>query len=172
MALSVMKSWTSMDSALTVDPELQHSATTGGLTFAHDHHSPPLSPIITALRRSTTKNHTPVASPRTHHPAESLTNSESNLQGIDTILSRAPGAEPGIDPRRESSKRQYGHIHEECEIEIIDYCEEHVKFHQFEHNGDFLNFMDSKMGIRPPAIKVRWINIAVCKLVYCISQDN
>lgn len=72
-------------------------------------------------------------------------------------LHRVPGSEPGIDPRRESVKRAYAYIHEACEVEVIDYCSEHVKFRQF-GNESFLEFL--KTTERKPPMKVRWINIA------------
>jgi hypothetical protein len=73
-------------------------------------------------------------------------------------LHRIPGAEPGIDPRRESAKRAYAHIHEECEIEVVDYSAEHVSFRQF-NNNSFLEFL--KTADRKPSTKVRWINVGV-----------
>jgi hypothetical protein len=72
-------------------------------------------------------------------------------------LHRIPGAEPGIDPRRESVKRAYAYIHEECEVEVIDYAAQHVKFQQF-NNESFINFLNKTD--RSPPMKVRWINIA------------
>jgi hypothetical protein len=72
-------------------------------------------------------------------------------------LHRIPGAEPGIDPRRESVKRAYAYIHEECEVEVIDYSAEQVKFQQF-NNESFLSFLDKTD--RSPPMKVRWVNIA------------
>jgi hypothetical protein len=73
-------------------------------------------------------------------------------------LIREPGAEPGIDPRRESVKKAYAYIREKCEIEVVDYCAERVKFRQFE-NASFLEFL--KTADRAPPMKVRWINVGV-----------
>ncbi|KIM32024.1 hypothetical protein M408DRAFT_327383 [Serendipita vermifera MAFF 305830] len=114
-------------------------------------------------------------SPQHHHqelPAETppLTHLEQfqeavlkvvdNKGSVDTLVEpihRVPGSEPGVDPRRESVKRAYAYIHEACEIEVIDYCAEHVKFRQFD-NDSFLEFL--KTTDRKPPMKVRWINIA------------
>ena len=71
-------------------------------------------------------------------------------------LYRSPGAEPGIDPRRESVKRAYAYIHEECEVEVIDYSAQQVKFQQF-NNESFLSFLNNTG--RSPPMKVRWINV-------------
>jgi hypothetical protein len=71
-------------------------------------------------------------------------------------LHHIPGAEPGVDPRRESIKRAYAHIHEECEVEVIDYSAQQVKFQQF-NNESFLSFLDKTD--RSPPMKVRWINV-------------
>lgn len=73
-------------------------------------------------------------------------------------LHRLPGAEPGVDPRRESAKKAYAHIHEECEIEVVDYSAEHVRFRQY-NNSSFLEFL--KTAERNPPMKVRWINVGV-----------
>ncbi|CAG7853903.1 SubName: Full=Related to Mg2 transporter protein, CorA-like {ECO:0000313/EMBL:CCA67920.1} [Serendipita indica DSM 11827] len=70
---------------------------------------------------------------------------------------RAPGAEPGLDPRRESTNRAYAHIKEDCEIEVVDYSEDRVRFQQF-HNESFIAFL--RGCDRQPPMKVRWINIA------------
>lgn len=79
---------------------------------------------------------------------------------LDPHMVRSPGAEPGIDVRRASAIRAYRHISEECEIEVIDYSSERIKFRQFK-NRSFLEFLHSKDGTREPDMEVRWINVAV-----------
>jgi hypothetical protein len=88
------------------------------------------------------------------------TQSSTSNEHLATMLSRAPGAEPGIDPRKESAQRAYAHIHEDCEIEVIDYSSENIKFRQY-HNASFLEFLESQEGMRRPDTKVRWLNIGV-----------
>ena len=82
-------------------------------------------------------------------------------------LHRIPGAEPGIDPRRESAKRTYAHIHEECEIEVVDYSAEHVTFRQYD-NSSFLEFL--KTADRNPPMKVRWINVGVSGTLFLLVE--
>ncbi|KAF8336572.1 uncharacterized protein EI90DRAFT_3169918, partial [Cantharellus anzutake] len=72
---------------------------------------------------------------------------------------RAPGAEPGVDPRRPSTVEQYSNIHEECLIQVIDYGGAHASF-QRATNESLIHFLeDSKTSVRPVWAKVRWINV-------------
>ncbi|PVF93815.1 hypothetical protein CPB86DRAFT_766960 [Serendipita vermifera] len=96
--------------------------------------------------------------------AEAFTNIGDAHSSVETLvepLIRPPGAEPGIDPRRESVKKAYAYIKEKCEIEVIDYCAERVKFRQYE-NASFLEFL--KTADRAPPMKVRWINIGASEI--------
>jgi hypothetical protein len=69
------------------------------------------------------------------------------------------GAEPGVDPRRNSANLAYGHIHENCVIEICDYSSVHASFGKMT-NQDFVDFMnDPTASAKEPWVKVRWINI-------------
>jgi hypothetical protein len=63
--------------------------------------------------------------------------------------------------RRPAARRAYAHIHESCEIEVIDYSTERIKFRQF-NNESFLDFLQTTD--RTPPMKVRWINIGVSVL--------
>ncbi|KAG8813777.1 hypothetical protein FRC17_001431 [Serendipita sp. 399] len=76
---------------------------------------------------------------------------------VEGNLLREPGSEPGLDPRREAIHRAYAHIKEECEIEVIDYGAQNIKFRQYK-NADFLDFLAK--SDRTPSFKVRWINVA------------
>ncbi|KIY50507.1 hypothetical protein FISHEDRAFT_9157, partial [Fistulina hepatica ATCC 64428] len=70
------------------------------------------------------------------------------------------GAEPGIDPRRESADLLYGHIHQRCQIEICDYSGLRSSFGRMS-NRQFVDIMSSDMAsARDSWVKVRWINIA------------
>lgn len=72
------------------------------------------------------------------------------------------GAEPGIDPRRPAIDAAYRGIHQECEIEIVDYSAVRSTSRKM-GNSEFVDFMNtiSEDGAPPrdPWVKVRWINI-------------
>lgn len=93
---------------------------------------------------------------------DSATSNETLVDGGG----RAPGSEPGVDVRREAARRAYAHIHENCEIEVIDYCSDNIKFRQF-NNESFLDFLQTTD--RKPPMKVRWINIGVSTFGITIS---
>lgn len=72
------------------------------------------------------------------------------------------GAEPGVDPRRPAIDAAYRHIHEECEIEIVDYSSVRSTTRRL-NNVEFVSFMEANgtdVPPREPWVKVRWINIA------------
>ncbi|KAF9011264.1 magnesium transporter [Cyathus striatus] len=69
------------------------------------------------------------------------------------------GAEPGVDPRRASADLTYGHIKQDCVIEIVDYSTLRTSFGRMT-NKEFVSFMgDPEASRRDPWVKVRWINI-------------
>ena len=70
---------------------------------------------------------------------------------------RPPGSEPGVDPRRATTNAIYSHVHELCEIEVVDYSASHVEFNQYDNKG-FVQLMAQSQ--KPAWAKVRWINIA------------
>ena len=49
-----------------------------------------------------------------------------------------PGAEPGVNPRTQGTSNFYSHIHEECEIEVVDYSSTRVQVTQYDNKGDVL----------------------------------
>ncbi|CAK5278332.1 unnamed protein product [Mycena citricolor] len=72
---------------------------------------------------------------------------------------RSVGAEPGIDPRRASAQAQYGHIQEDCVIEVVDYSVARTSFGRMT-NREFVRYMaDDGACARESWVKVRWINI-------------
>lgn len=147
-----MDSITIQEQQRPASPELTASPT------QEQHHVAPTS--LTRLASARKRAVATATSPRTTALTTRSSTSNAENEQLDTMLSRAPGAEPGIDPRKESAQRAYGHIHEDCEIEVIDYSSENIKFHQF-HNTSFLEFLESKEGVRQPDTKVRWLNIGV-----------
>ncbi|KDR85830.1 hypothetical protein GALMADRAFT_51400 [Galerina marginata CBS 339.88] len=71
------------------------------------------------------------------------------------------GAEPGVDPHRPEVDAAYSHIHEDCEIEIMDYSAVRNTSRNM-NNAQFVEFMNvDSEGLPPrdPWVKVRWINI-------------
>lgn len=75
------------------------------------------------------------------------------------------GAEPGVNPRRDSSIARYSHFKQECLIDVIDYDSDDASFERL-GNADFINMMNDGYAKVPhgepdPHPKaVRWINIA------------
>jgi hypothetical protein len=75
------------------------------------------------------------------------------------IARRGAGAEPGIDPRRSSAVLQYGHIRQQCVIELCDYSSVRQSFGRMTNN-EFVRLMqDPVANKRESWVKVRWINI-------------
>jgi hypothetical protein len=69
------------------------------------------------------------------------------------------GAEPGVDPRRESAFLTYGHIKEKCLIEVADYSSVRSSFGRMT-NKQFIELMqDERASAKEPWAKVRWINV-------------
>jgi len=76
------------------------------------------------------------------------------------FTTRGIGAEPGVDPRRDSANLAYGHIRENCVIEVCDYSSVRSSFGKM-NNKEFVEFMnDAAASAKEPWVKVRWINIA------------
>ncbi|KAH8825542.1 magnesium transporter [Flagelloscypha sp. PMI_526] len=96
-----------------------------------------------------------------------FTRSQSNHEALSDILSSIPehegiGAEPGIDPRDKRNFEQYGHILQDCIVEVVDYSVEKVHARKFEKNHDFVLFlrMEPPVLSLPSTAPVRWINVA------------
>ncbi|KAM5539863.1 hypothetical protein V8D89_006366 [Ganoderma adspersum] len=69
------------------------------------------------------------------------------------------GAEPGVDPRRASAFLNYGHIRQQCLIEVNDYSTMRTSFGRMT-NAEFIRLLaDDKASVREPWVRVRWINI-------------
>lgn len=69
------------------------------------------------------------------------------------------GAEPGVNPRRASADLLYGHIRQDCVIEVVDYSAVRSSIGRMT-NREFVNLMDDPAAsAREPWVKVRWINI-------------
>ncbi len=80
-------------------------------------------------------------------------------RGSIAISSGRIGAEPGIDPRRESTSLTYGHIRQKCLIEVADYSSVRSSFGRMT-NQEFISFLeDERASAKEPWVKVRWINV-------------
>ncbi|KAG5653907.1 hypothetical protein H0H81_009499 [Sphagnurus paluster] len=78
----------------------------------------------------------------------------SHLAGINRV-----GAEPGVYPRRASANILYGHIHQECVIEVVDYSSVRSSVGRMT-NAEFIDLMGNpEASAKEPWVKVRWINI-------------
>ncbi|KAI1786797.1 hypothetical protein LXA43DRAFT_1032081 [Ganoderma leucocontextum] len=72
---------------------------------------------------------------------------------------RGIGAEPGVDPRRASAFMNFGHIRQQCLIEVNDYSTMRTSFGRMT-NAEFVRLLaDDKASHREPWVRVRWINI-------------
>lgn len=70
-----------------------------------------------------------------------------------------PGAEPGVDVRKDSAFVNYGHIKQNCQIEIVDYSGVRSSFGRMT-NPEFVSFLgDPEACERERWAKVRWINV-------------
>jgi len=75
------------------------------------------------------------------------------------FASRGVGAEPGIDPRRASAFINYGHIKQDCIIEVVDYSAVRSSSGRMT-NREFVDLLnDDGASARESWVKVRWINI-------------
>ena len=75
------------------------------------------------------------------------------------LSGKGPGAEPGIDVRRDSTSMNYGHIRQSCLIEIADYSSVQSSFRRMT-NREFVSFLsDPTASTRERWVKVRWINV-------------
>ncbi|KAL0951824.1 hypothetical protein HGRIS_008490 [Hohenbuehelia grisea] len=69
------------------------------------------------------------------------------------------GAEPGINPRRDSALAQFGHIHQASTINVTDYSSEKCTQNTY-NNAEFLTMLaDSQRSSHRADSGVRWINI-------------
>ena len=69
------------------------------------------------------------------------------------------GAEPGVDPRRDSAFAAYGHVRQKCVIDVIDYSTIRCSAGRMTNSG-FIKFLQNdRASAREPWVRVRWINI-------------
>jgi hypothetical protein len=74
-------------------------------------------------------------------------------------LRGGPGAEPGVDPRRHSAFIAYGHVRQQCRIDIMDYSSLRCSVRRMT-NAEFIDFLQNDSApTLGQWVKVRWINI-------------
>ena len=83
-----------------------------------------------------------------------------HLNAASRYLSgKEPGAEPGVDVRRDSTFLDYGHIRKSCLIEIVDYSSIRSSSTRMT-NREFISFLTNPTASeRERWVKVRWINV-------------
>lgn len=82
------------------------------------------------------------------------------MRKTSSIISRrGVGAEPGVDPRRASANVAFGHIRQQCLIEIVDYSSVRSSFGRMSNNEFIRLLADPRASEREPWAKVRWINV-------------
>lgn len=69
------------------------------------------------------------------------------------------GAEPGIDPRRASANSHYGHIRQQCVIEIVDYSVTKCSVGRMSNHQLVEMLASPEASKREPWARVRWINV-------------
>ncbi|KAJ3569911.1 hypothetical protein NP233_g4745 [Leucocoprinus birnbaumii] len=115
---------------------------------------PPLTHPRLPYTSEANNNFAPPPVPIPHHP------------GFSSLRRRpsAAGAEPGANPRRDSSVAKYAQYKQECIIDVVDYDAEDATIERL-GNVDFINMMkagyskdaNDELDSHPKA--VRWINI-------------
>ncbi|KAI0673968.1 hypothetical protein C8Q78DRAFT_663457 [Trametes maxima] len=126
-------------------------------------------------RRSCEKGTSPATSPiaASHHhhqprptfmtPTERFRSTVRKVMAMRRTSSlmtrRGIGAEPGVDPRRASAFLNYGHIRQQCLIEVNDYSTMRTSFGRMT-NAEFIRLLaDPSASRREPWVRVRWINV-------------
>lgn len=126
-------------------------------------HSPrPVKPELSRVRSETTASKAPGVRPGFDPMAkwQSLGRKVIQMHRSTTMLTtRGVGAEPGVNPRRASADQRFGHIKDDCVIEIVDYSAVRCSVGRME-NKQFASLLkDHKASAQESWVKVRWINI-------------
>ncbi|TFK67660.1 hypothetical protein BDN72DRAFT_842745 [Pluteus cervinus] len=88
-----------------------------------------------------------------------LNRATTHIHQYSRLEGPAAGAEPGIDPRQPLADLEYGHIKQDCVIEIMDYSAVRSSFGKMT-NREFINLLEDEEASKPePWVKVRWINV-------------
>ncbi|KZW00478.1 hypothetical protein EXIGLDRAFT_830641 [Exidia glandulosa HHB12029] len=80
-----------------------------------------------------------------------------HMQRSSTHFNKAgAGAEPGVDPRRQTAEELYGHLRQRCDITVIDYNSVRSSSRTLDNEG--LRAYLAGDHRRPPWGRVRWIH--------------
>lgn len=120
-------------------PSLHHANTAGTNSGAHGRRASVRTMRSTASGASIRHRMAKADTVRTYHPPM-----RPGWQ---------PGAEPGIDTARDTEDVLYSAIKTECEITVVDWCEEQMKQHELD-NETLPEFLDEP---RPDWVSCRWI---------------
>jgi hypothetical protein len=66
-----------------------------------------------------------------------------------------PGAEPGIDTQKETATSDYSHLHQQCDITVVDFSDERCQTFELD-NGTLEEFLSKP---QEPWTQCRWINV-------------
>ena len=138
---------------LTVDTQLDEqqrrgrSATSTTATAAHPTPEELLSPgrasIDSTLRRRITRSHT-------------VKHYDKDYQSpTRPYQHQEPGAEPGVDTKKETEGAHYHHLYARCQITVVDFSDERVECHELDNDTleDFLNYPKEDWVV------CRWVNV-------------
>ena len=82
------------------------------------------------------------------------------MRRASTLMSSGRiGAEPGIDPRHASANAHYGHIRQQCVIEIVDYSVTKCSVGRMTNRQLIKMLGTPDAAKREPWARVRWINV-------------
>jgi Mg2+ and Co2+ transporter CorA len=134
---------------LTVDTQLDEqrrrgrSATSTTATAAHPNPEELLSPdrasFDSTLRRRITRSHTVKHYQSPTRPYQH----------------QEPGAEPGVDTKKEIEGANYHHLYARCQITVVDFSDERVECHELDNDTleDFLSYPKEDW------VACRWVNV-------------
>lgn len=75
------------------------------------------------------------------------------------ILASTIGAEPGVDPRRNSTFATFRNVYQKCVIDVMDYSSIRCSTGRMTNSGFVKYLQDNRASAREPWVKVRWINV-------------
>ncbi|TBU27626.1 hypothetical protein BD311DRAFT_723910 [Dichomitus squalens] len=115
------------------------------------------------LKRSYTSPLTPVQQPIFLAPADRFRSAVRKVMAMRSMSSlltrRGVGAEPGADPRSAAAFLSYGHIRQQCTIEVNDYSTMRTSAMRMDNTAFLKLLAEGGGGRREPWVRVRWINV-------------
>lgn len=122
----------------------------------------PSSPVADHVQDSSNQHALPDPLPPPSGLRESRGIAKFRAAGRAVIRMRAAtlgaGAEPGVDVKGGLASMLYGHLHDHCQIEVIDYNDQRATVKVLE-NQAFKRWITGKEFERKSWAKVRWINV-------------